>query len=291
MQLLLALAIGLAVFFNLRALAGNHRDAWWARLLFRPHGPRTDVRYLTRRELLRSGLLSCCLAAGLGALQVLAVLVPQRSFDRHPALFAAWLSLSFLLTFLCLLFALSGIILVVRGLCRSSRYVPPVPKEKEIEHTPYLAIDDSWYRKPAGVPEHVSCGGVVARVERGTVLIALLKEDGFLRLVLPKGHLERGESLEQAARREIAEESGLTDLRLLCEIGVRERLDLKKRSWKTTHYFLFSTTQRSGHPTDAHHTYVLEWSPLDRLPDMFWPEQEELVRTNTAMIKSALFRP
>ncbi|MRR08800.1 NUDIX domain-containing protein [bacterium] len=218
-------------------------------------------------------------------------MVPKRFLDQHPALFAAWLSLSFVFTFLCILFALSGIILVIRGLFRSARYIPPVPAEKEIEHTPYLAIDDSWYRKPAGIPEHVSCGGVVARAERGAVLIALLKEDGFLRLVLPKGHREHGESLEQAARREIAEESGLTDLRLVRELGVRQRLDLKKRSWKTTHYFLFATTQRSGHPTDPHHSYIMEWFPIDRLPDMFWPEQEELVRTNAESIKRSLLHP
>ncbi|HTY08636.1 MAG TPA: NUDIX domain-containing protein [Candidatus Edwardsbacteria bacterium] len=151
-----------------------------------------------------------------------------------------------------------------------------------------MRIDKSWYAKPAGITEHVSCGGVVARVEGGTILIALLSEDGFKEHVLPKGHLEKGETLEQAAIREIAEESGLTDLRLLGELGVRERLDLKKTSWKKTHYFLFRTVQVSGPIHDAHHTYVLEWFPLDALPRMFWPEQQELIESNRAMIDRSL---
>lgn len=287
MQLLFALVIGLAVFFNLRALAGRHPDAWWARLLFRPFGPRTDVRYMTRRELLRSGLGSFLLAAGLAVLQAGVASVPQQHIGNSRALFAAWMALTFVFSILCILFILSGSILLIRGLFRCTAFVPPRPEEKEIEHTPYLTIDQSWYRKPEGIPEHVSCGGVVARAEHGRVLVALLLEDGFKRHVLPKGHQEKGETLEQAARREIAEESGLTDLRVACELGVRERLDLKKRSWKTTHYFLFTTGQRLGHPTDAHHTYVLEWFPLDRLPVMFWPEQRELLGSNRAAIERA----
>jgi bis(5'-nucleosidyl)-tetraphosphatase len=151
-----------------------------------------------------------------------------------------------------------------------------------------MRIDNTWYFKPDCIPEHVSCGGVVARIENGKILIALLREDGFKAHVLPKGHLEKGETLEQAANREIAEESGLTDLTLVRELGVRERLDLKKRSWKKTYYYLFRTSQFSGPINDAHHTYVLEWFPLDNLPRMFWPEQQELIDSNRAAIEQAL---
>jgi hypothetical protein len=80
----------------------------------------------------------------------------------------------------------------------------------------------------------------------------------------------------------------LTDLQLLGELGVRERLDLHKTSWKKTHYFLFRTSQISGPINDAHHTYVLEWFPLDNLPKMFWPEQQELIESTRTAIGQAL---
>lgn len=140
-----------------------------------------------------------------------------------------------------------------------------------------MEIDESWYRRPPGIPEHTSAGGVIVRFDEGRVYIALVREGNRQAYVLPKGHVQEGEGLEQAARREIMEESGLVDLTLRGELGVRERLDHGKASWKRTHYFLFTTAQRQGMPTDQTHPCELEWFPLDALPAMFWPEQHELV--------------
>ena len=143
-------------------------------------------------------------------------------------------------------------------------------------------IDDSWYRRPPGMPAHISAGGVVARVERGRVHIALVREGTRFQYVLPKGHVESGEMVEQAARREIAEETGLADLELLGTLGVRERLDFDRTSWKTTHYFLFVTTQRQG--SSAHSGHEMTWFPIDALPPMFWPEQRDLLESNREKI-------
>jgi ADP-ribose pyrophosphatase YjhB (NUDIX family) len=150
-----------------------------------------------------------------------------------------------------------------------------------------MRIDQSWYARPAGVPEHVSCGGVIARREGGTVLIALISEPGLSAHVLPKGHLEPGENLEQAARREIEEEAGIADLALVGTLGIKERLDFKKRAWKITHYFLFTTAQTVCTPTDPKHHYAVGWYPIDALPPMFWPEQRDLVTDNTQRIVQA----
>ncbi|MHB0874653.1 MAG: NUDIX domain-containing protein, partial [Anaerolineae bacterium] len=89
-------------------------------------------------------------------------------------------------------------------------------------------IDDSWYSRPAGVPQRTSAGGVIARVEAGTVLVGLVREGDFPDYILPKGRLEPGEEVEAAAVREIAEEAGITDLRLLRPLGVRERLSFDR---------------------------------------------------------------
>jgi ADP-ribose pyrophosphatase YjhB (NUDIX family) len=58
-----------------------------------------------------------------------------------------------------------------------------------------------------------SAGGVVLR-EIGGVTQALVIRDPYLNWGLPKGHLEENETPAQAALREVAEETGLTDLRL-----------------------------------------------------------------------------
>lgn len=152
-------------------------------------------------------------------------------------------------------------------------------------------IDQSWYHKIPGLPEEITAGGVVFRVEDGKVFIALVAEGGKDRYVLPKGHVDEGEDLLTAARREIMEEAGITDLRPVGKLGARERLDFRKTEWKITHYFLFATDQVHTSPTDTSYAYRTEWTDLDHCPELFWPEQTELVRTNRALIRKAAGLP
>ena len=152
-----------------------------------------------------------------------------------------------------------------------------------------MQIDDRWYTRPPGVPAHDSAGGIVVRLGDAGVEVALVREGPHSAFVLPKGHVEAGERLEQAARREIAEEAGIRNLTLLAEMGVRERLDFERASWKRTHYFLFAASGAVGRldPSPA------AWFPLDALPPMFWPEQralleQERVRIETLLTKAAV---
>jgi 8-oxo-dGTP pyrophosphatase MutT (NUDIX family) len=146
-------------------------------------------------------------------------------------------------------------------------------------------IDSSWYRRDDSLPTHVSAGGVVVRWEGQTLLLAMVAERaGSVDYVLPKGHVEPGEAIEAAGRREIMEEAGLGELTLLADLGARERLDYAKTHWKITHYFLYLTGQAVGCPTDRGHPYRLHWVPIaERLP-LFWPEQRELVTENMDLI-------
>ena len=141
-------------------------------------------------------------------------------------------------------------------------------------------IDESWYKRPSGVHDRTSAGGVVARIEDGQIYVALVGELGLTERVLPKGGAEPGESLKGAARREIDEEAGLSSLELIAELGIRERLSYDRASWITTHYFLYVTEQVKGIPTDVEHHYELAWYPIGTLPPIFWPEQRELIETN-----------
>jgi 8-oxo-dGTP pyrophosphatase MutT (NUDIX family) len=147
-----------------------------------------------------------------------------------------------------------------------------------------MKIDDSWYAKPPGIPESLSAGGVIVRVEAGLLLVALVREGDQPDYILPKGRVEPGEDAQTAAQREIAEEAGLEGLIYLGELGIRERMDFRKRSWKKTRYYLFTTRQKTGRPTDQSHTYHCDWFPIDRLPSMFWPEQQGLIETNKEQI-------
>jgi ADP-ribose pyrophosphatase YjhB (NUDIX family) len=138
-------------------------------------------------------------------------------------------------------------------------------------------VDESWYIKPPGVREDISAGGVVMRMEAGRCLVALVAQDALSHYFLPKGRCKAGENLQIAARREIKEEAGISDLTYIEKLGIYERLNYTKKSWKVIHYFLFQTEQVEGVPTDTKHAYSCEWFPLDALPPLLWPEQIEVM--------------
>lgn len=149
-------------------------------------------------------------------------------------------------------------------------------------------IDNSWYRKPPGIRERRGAGGIVVRCDSSAPLIALVHGDNLPLYLLPKGGVEFGETDEQAARREIEEEAGLTDLVLLDDLGACERLSYDRTRWQVTRYFLFTTEKVGGTPTDTRHAYHAEWFPLDSLPSMFWPEQRTLITESKERIRQAL---
>lgn len=98
----------------------------------------------------------------------------------------------------------------------------------------------------------VSAGGVVIN-PRGEVLVVNQRSNSWS---LPKGHLDPGEDLLTAARRETYEESGVEDLVLVCDLGSYTRARIGEHGgedpseMKTLHFFLFTTTQMQLAPQD-----------------------------------------
>jgi 8-oxo-dGTP pyrophosphatase MutT (NUDIX family) len=85
-----------------------------------------------------------------------------------------------------------------------------------------------------------SAGGVVIREQQGELLLAVIRPRGKMVWALPKGHVDPGETPEQAAMREVREETGL-DADLERSLGdIQYFYQFRgKRIHKTVSFFLF----------------------------------------------------
>jgi ADP-ribose pyrophosphatase YjhB (NUDIX family) len=106
-----------------------------------------------------------------------------------------------------------------------------------------------------------------SRAEWHAALIARHDRRGRLVWSLPKGHLEEGESAEQAALREVEEETGIQG-RILAPLGVIDFwfIAQQRRIHKTVHHFLMEA--RGGELSDADPEVVdVAWVPLTSLSE------------------------
>jgi 8-oxo-dGTP pyrophosphatase MutT (NUDIX family) len=109
-----------------------------------------------------------------------------------------------------------------------------------------------------------SAGGVVVR-RSGAGTSYLLILDGHHNWGFPKGHLHRGERPEDAARREIGEETGLTDLALHDPLGVIDwRFRHRGRQiHKFCHFFLFLAESGEPAPQGEEGISACVWLPYE----------------------------
>ena len=138
----------------------------------------------------------------------------------------------------------------------------------------------------------VSAGGLIWRRQSdGSISVVLVRPAGRHTWVLPKGHVEAGETVPQAAMREAREESGLTVGRIepLGEISYvyssRERNGATlTRIFKRVHFFLMEHT--GGDPL-AHDSEIDEvaWLSFDEaLARATHPSEQELIAKARAML-------
>ncbi len=91
---------------------------------------------------------------------------------------------------------------------------------------------------------------LVRKNDNNNIQLLVIKkvwQDGNERYVLPKGHKEGEESLEEAALREVMEESGYTDITLLRYLGSSTyEIDWDEIQMKPDHYFLALLNSSKG---------------------------------------------
>ena len=116
-------------------------------------------------------------------------------------------------------------------------------------------------------PTEFSAGGVVVRGQECIVIVPTRRAAGGAKvLALPKGHVDPGETPEQAATREVKEETGL-DAELKEKLGdVRYWYQRDgRRIFKVVTFYLF---ERTGGSFEEHDDEVVEakWIPLAEAP-------------------------
>ncbi|MFC4103989.1 NUDIX hydrolase [Paenibacillus xanthanilyticus] len=87
--------------------------------------------------------------------------------------------------------------------------------------------------------KEISAGGVVFRREGGVLQVQLI-QDRYGKISLPKGKMEPGETVEETALREIAEETGLQGMIVapIDQIKYKYNHESKGTVDKEVHYYL-----------------------------------------------------
>ena|SRR5690242_5618326 len=135
----------------------------------------------------------------------------------------------------------------------------------------------------------VSAGGVVYRKKAAGAEVAIIKVGPVIRWQLPKGIVDEGETPEQAAVREVREETGLnaeieSTLETIEYWYVSGGKTGKVRYHKFVHFYLMK--YRSG-KTDDHDDEVIEarWVPIvDAIRMLSFKSERELVEKAAELI-------
>ena len=121
-----------------------------------------------------------------------------------------------------------------------------------------------------------SAGGVVLN-KKGEVLIVNQYGSSWS---LPKGHIEEGEEILEAAKRETYEESGIRNLTYVKDLGkyTRYRIGLNGKNdeseLKEIHMFLFETDEMILNPIDPHNPEA-RWVLPERVCEFLTHEKDK----------------
>ena len=145
-------------------------------------------------------------------------------------------------------------------------------------------------RRQRRAQRETSAGGVVFRRGQEGEPRFLLIRDSYENWGFPKGHLEVGEPPADAARREVAEETGLEDLALHGPIRVIDWYFRFRGQTihKYCHFFLFES--RHGDPVPQADEGITDcaWHPLEAARDTISYDNARSVLEQAAAMVQAL---
>ena len=116
----------------------------------------------------------------------------------------------------------------------------------------------------ARAQQETSAGGVVYRKDDAAPLFLLIR-DSYQNWGFPKGHVEAGERAEDAALREVREETGIAQLSIR---GIIDTIDWYFRFrgrliHKVCHFYLMETSQAQTSPQRAEGITACQWVEYD----------------------------
>lgn len=140
-----------------------------------------------------------------------------------------------------------------------------------------------------GARDETSAGGVVFRLD-GREPLFLLIRDSYQNWGFPKGHVERGERPEDAAVREVSEETGLGALHLRGSIDTinwffRFRGQLIH---KYCHFYLIETAESATSPQRAEGITACRWTSFDEAKSLIsYANARDVLRRAQEMVVEA----
>lgn len=143
---------------------------------------------------------------------------------------------------------------------------------------------------PARARNETSAGGVVFRIEDGRAVFLLIR-DSYQNWGFPKGHVERGERPDVAARREVTEETGLCDLAVR---GSIETIDWYFRFrgqliHKVCHFFLMETAESATSPQATEGITACRWIAYDEAASLIsYANAREVLRRAREMVTASV---
>ena len=141
------------------------------------------------------------------------------------------------------------------------------------------------------VSNEISAGGIAIRIEDGVAYAACIgrrNRAGRLEWCLPKGHLEAGESPQEAAVREVAEETGI-EAEIIRQLGTIDYWFTgdDRRVHKVVHHFLLEA--KSGDITTAQdpdqEAEEARWIAVARLADeLAFPNERKMAQAAATLL-------